>query len=202
MENAAEVVLEEKKAEELPVVFLMDRFGYARTVDESVYERNKEAADSENRVVLHCMNTGKLCVFTDTGKQHLLKVMDVPFGRFRDKGTPIDNLCNYNSSEESFVTVLSLADIADSSLTFVTRQGNIKRVSGKEFDVAKRTIAATKLGEDDRVSTVRRTEDDTQIVLQTKNGFSASLPSVRSADLEEGGPGRAGDPALSRGLHI
>ena len=176
VENAAEVVLEEKKAEELPVVFLMDRFGYARTVDESVYERNKEAADSENRVVLHCMNTGKLCVFTDTGKQHLLKVMDVPFGRFRDKGTPIDNLCNYNSSEESFVTVLSLADIADSSLTFVTRQGNIKRVSGKEFDVAKRTIAATKLGEDDRVSTVRRTEDDTQIVLQTKNGFLLRFP--------------------------
>ena len=176
VENAAEVVLEEKKAEELPVVFLMDRFGYARTVDESVYERNKEAADSENRVVLHCMNTGKLCVFTDTGKQHLLKVMDVPFGRFRDKGTPIDNLCNYNSSEESFVTVLSLADIADSSLTFVTKQGNIKRVSGKEFDVAKRTIAATKLGEDDRVSTVRRTEDDTQIVLQTKNGFLLRFP--------------------------
>ena len=53
----------------MPVVFLMDRFGYARTVDEAVYERNKEAADSESRVVIHCMNTGRISVFTDTGKQ-------------------------------------------------------------------------------------------------------------------------------------
>ena len=43
----------------------MDRFGYARTVDAATYERNKEAADSENKYVLHAMNTGKLCVFTD-----------------------------------------------------------------------------------------------------------------------------------------
>ena len=72
VENAQEVVLEEKKAEEIPVVFLMDRFGYARTVDENVYERNREAADAENKVVIHCMSEGKLCIFTDTGKQHIL----------------------------------------------------------------------------------------------------------------------------------
>ena len=33
LENAEEVVLEEQKIEELPVVFLMDRFGYVRTID-------------------------------------------------------------------------------------------------------------------------------------------------------------------------
>ena len=49
VENAEEAVFEEKKIEEQEVVFLMDRFGYARTVDPSVYERNKEAADSENK---------------------------------------------------------------------------------------------------------------------------------------------------------
>lgn len=37
----------------------MDRFGYAKTVDVSVYERNKEAADSENKYVVNCLNTGK-----------------------------------------------------------------------------------------------------------------------------------------------
>ena len=42
IENAAEAVFEEKKIEEQEVVFLMDRFGYAKTVDVSVYERNKE----------------------------------------------------------------------------------------------------------------------------------------------------------------
>ena len=68
VENAAEAVYEEKKIEETEVVFLMDRFGYARTIDKSTYERNKETADSENKYVLTCMNTGKICLFTDTGK--------------------------------------------------------------------------------------------------------------------------------------
>ena len=49
IENAEAAVFEEKKVEEQEVIFLMDRFGYAKTVDVSVYERNKEAADSENK---------------------------------------------------------------------------------------------------------------------------------------------------------
>ena len=100
VENAEEAVFEEKKVEEQEVVFLMDRFGYAKTVDTAVYERNKEAADSENKYIVHCMNTGKLCIFTDTGKMHQVKVLDLPYGKFREKGIPIDNVSNYTSSEE------------------------------------------------------------------------------------------------------
>ncbi len=176
VENAAEVVLEEKQAEEIPVVFLMDRFGYARTIDESVYERNREAADGESRVVIHCRNTSRLCVFTDTGKQHLLKVMDVPYGKFRDKGTPIDNVCNYDSSGENFVSVLPLDEVASSYLVFVTECGNVKRVAGAEFDVSKRTIAATKLAEEDRVVAVKIAPDQAHLVLQTKNEYLLRCP--------------------------
>ena len=101
IENAEEAVFEENKIEEQEVVFLMDRFGYARTVDTAVYERNREAADSENKYTVHCMNTGRLCIFTDSGKMHQVKVMDVPYGRFRDKGTPIDNISNYDTVQRA-----------------------------------------------------------------------------------------------------
>ena len=101
--------VEEKKVEEQEVVFLMDRFGYAKTIDVAAYERNKEAADSENRYVLHCMNTGKICIFTNTGQMHLLKVVDLPFGKFRDKGQPIDNVSNYDSSKEQLIYITDLA---------------------------------------------------------------------------------------------
>ena len=70
VENGQEAVYEEKKVEEQEVVFLMDRFGYAKTVDVATYERNKEAADAENKWIVNCINTGKLCVFTNTGKMH------------------------------------------------------------------------------------------------------------------------------------
>ena len=171
LENAEEIVLEEKKIEEMPVVFLMDRFGYVRTVDETIYERNKEAADSESKYVLHCLNTDRVCVFTDTGKLHLLKVLDVPYGKFRDKGTPVDNLCNYDSGEENFIAVMALNDIKDTVLTFVTAQSMMKQVQGCEFDVSKRTIAATKLQDGDKVIAVHQAAEQAHVVLATKGGF-------------------------------
>ena len=84
IENGKEAVFVEKKAEEMPVVFLMDRFGYCRTIDVPTYERNREAADSESRHVIPCKNTDRICIFTDSGKMHTVKVLDLPFGKFRD----------------------------------------------------------------------------------------------------------------------
>ena len=155
--------------EEQEVVFLMDRFGYAKTVDMAVYERNKEAADSENKYIVHCMNTGKLCIFTDTGKMHQVKVLDLPYGKFREKGTPIDNVSNYTSSEEEIVMICDAEQMRFAKLLFATAQGMIKRVDGKEFQVAKRTIVATKLQEDDRLVSVKVVNETQNLVLQSRN---------------------------------
>ena len=171
IENAAAVIYEEKKPVETEVVFLMDRFGYAKTVDVSVYERNREAADSENRYVITCMNTDKICIYTDTGKQHTVKLQDVPYGKFRDKGTPVDNLCNYDSKQERIVFAECLQKVKSSVLLFVTSQGMMKQVEGSEFDVAKRTIAATKLQEGDEVDSIHSMERIEQLVIQTHQGY-------------------------------
>ena len=176
IENAEEAVFEEKKIEEQEVVFLMDRFGYAKTVDTSVYERNKEAADSENKYVVHCMNTGRLCIFTDTGKMHQVKVPDVPHGRFRDKGTPIDNISNYSTSEEQIIMVCDAEQMRFAYLMFATAQGMIKKVEGTEFQVTKRTIAATKLQDGDSLIAVKVVNDLQNAVLRTKNGYFLKFP--------------------------
>ena len=178
IENAEEAVFEEKKIEEQEVVFLMDRFGYAKTVDTSVYERNREAADSENKYVVHCMNTGRLCIFTDTGRMHQVKVMDVPYGRFRDKGTPIDNVSNYSTSDEQIVMVCDAEQMRFAYLLFATAQGMIKKVEGTEFQVTKRTIAATKLQEGDSVISVKVVTDVQNTVLQTRNGYFLRFPAA------------------------
>lgn len=171
VENAAEAVYEERKIEEMEVIFLMDRFGYARTVDVPTYERNKEAADAESRYVISCMNTDKICVFTDTGSQHLIKVLDAPFGKFRDKGRPIDNFCNYDSSKEAIVAVETLQKIRMSLLIFGTEKGMVKQVEGAEFDVSKRTIAATKLQDGDRVISVHCMNEAETLVFKTEQGI-------------------------------
>lgn len=186
IENAAEAVYEEKKIEEQEVVFIMDRFGYSKTIDTAAFERNKEAVLSENKYVFSCMNTDKLFMFTDTGIMHSVKILDLPFGKFRDKGIPIDNISKYNSSEESIVGIASLNDIKDKYLIFTTKDGMMKKVLGSEFDVAKRTIAATKLTEGDKLVSllsedINLIKSDTpieeikpnnnNIVIQTQNGI-------------------------------
>ena len=178
IENAEEAVYEEKKIEEQEVVFLMDRFGYAKTVDTSVYERNKEAADSENKYIVHCMNTGKLCVFTDSGRMHQVKVLDVPYGRFRDKGTPIDNVSNYSTSDEQIIMVCDAEQMRYAYLLFATAQGMIKKVEGTEFQVTKRTIAATKLQDGDSLIAVKVVNDSQHTVLQTRNGYFLRFPAA------------------------
>ena len=170
IENAEEAVYEEKKMEETEVCFLMDRFGYMKLIDKNAYERNKEAAHSENRYVLSCMNTDKICLFTDTGKMHTIKAVDIPLVRFRDKGVPADNLSNYDSSMEQILYVAPVSQIRNDSILFVTKASMCKLVDGAEFDVTKRTIASTKLGEDDSLIFVGGSAEMEQVVLQSAGG--------------------------------
>lgn len=192
VENAEEAVFEEKKIEEQEVVFLMDRFGYARTVDVSTYERNREAADSENKYIVSCLNTGKICLFTNAGKMHQVKVPDIPYGKFRDKGTPIDNLSNYNSTEEQIVFVCDEGSLSMAKLLFATKQSMLKQVDGSEFQVAKRTIAATKLLEEDEVICVQVVTEGQSIVLQTMNGYFLRFASTEVPEKKKGAVGVRG----------
>lgn len=171
VENGEEAVYEEKKLEEMEIMCLMDRFGYIKTVDMPTYERNKEAAEAENKYVFSCKNTGRICVFTNTGQLHTIKVTDLPFGKFRDKGVPIDNVSNYSAEKETIIFVTSQSSLNLYRLIFVTKQSMMKVVDGGEFDVTKRMVAATKLQEEDEVVSVEIMKEQKNIVLQTEEGY-------------------------------
>ena len=192
IENGEEAVYEEKKIEEQDVIFLMDRFGYARTIDVSTYERNKEAADSENRIIISCKNTGKICLFTNTGKMHQIKVLDLPFGKFRDKGVPVDNVSNFDSTKEEAVYLCDAEQMRYAKLLFATKQGMVKKVDGAEFQVAKRTIAATKLQEDDQVASVQVITDNQNVVLQTREGYFLRFMAEEVSEKKKGAIGVRG----------
>ncbi|MDE5589981.1 MAG: DNA topoisomerase, partial [Acetatifactor sp.] len=192
IENAEEAVYKEKEVEEMEIVFLMDRFGYAKTIDMAAYERNREAADNENRFVFTCKNTGKVCLFTNTGQLHTIKVMDLPFGKFRDKGTPIDNVSNYNSEKEDIVYITSQTELNLRQVVFVTAHANCKLVDGGEFDVSKRTVAATKLEDGDTVVSIMSLLEQRNIILQTKEGFFLRFPIEEIPEKKKGAVGVRG----------
>lgn len=172
IEDAKEAVFEEKKVPEQEVMFIMDRFGYAKTIDMSAYERNKEAVHNENKYVISCMNTDKICIFTDNGNLHQIKVMDIPFTRFRDKGTPIDNLGNYDSSGENIIYLCPALSLKNQKILFVTKLGMMKLVDASEFEVQKRTVASTKLGEGDILTGIYMT--DARVELYSKFNYDGT----------------------------
>ena len=192
IDNLKEAVVAAKKIEEQDVVFLMDRFGYAKIVDTSVYERNKEAANAEYRHIFTCKNTDKICIFTDKGQMHLLKVLDLPYGKFRDKGTPIDNLCNYDSKEENVVYLAGLEHVSSHRMLFGTKYAMIKVVDGMEFVVAKKTTAATKLGEEDEVLTVCPLEENDTLVMATKKDMFLRIDCTQIPQKKKGAVGVRG----------
>ena len=192
LENLGEVVVEEKKPEEMDVVFLMDRFGYGKTIDVSTYERNKEAADAENRSVIQCKNTDRICIFTNRGQLHLIRVSDLPFGKFRDKGTPIDNLSNYDSNRESIVLLTNLASIRSGKLLFGTKTAMLKVVDGSEFDVAKRTTAATKLTEGDELLLAKSFSGNETLVMQSQKDFFLRIEAAVIPEKKKGAVGVRG----------
>ena len=193
LENAEEIVLEEPKEEDTEVVFLMDRFGYARVVDPVTYERNKEAADKESRFLFRCMSSDRIGLFTDRGIMHTIRVRDIPLRKFREKGTPIDNLSNYSSENELVILAAPVSEIREQKLVFVSLRGMTKVVDGSEFDAAKRTIAATKLSdEEDRVVYIGYAGQGEFLVLQTRGGYFIRFSTADIPEKKKGAVGVRG----------
>lgn len=167
IEDGKAAVYEEAPMEVQEVVFVMDRFGYCKVLDRTAYDRNQETVETEYKYVIPCLNTDKLCIFTNTGSLHQTKILDIPAGKLRDKGTPIDNVSKYDGSKEEIVFLSSLGRLTGQLLLFATKQAMVKQVPAEEFVTNNRTVAATKLQESDEVAVIRVVGDENDIVLQT-----------------------------------
>ena len=170
IEDGREAVYDESAIEVREVVFVMDRFGYSRVLERATYDRNQETVDSEYSHVVCCLNTDKICLFTDTGALHQVKIADVPLGKLRDKGTPIDNLCKYDGTKEEIVFLTTAASLPGHSFLFATKGALLKQVPGEEFETNNRMVAAAKLTEGDQLVSVQPMDGAREIVIQTDHG--------------------------------
>lgn len=192
IEDGREMVYTEEAAEVREVVFLMDRFGYSKVVDKAVYEKNREAVESENSHVLCCLSTDKICLFTNEGILHQVKVSDIPFVKLKDKGTPIDNLCKYDGTKETPVFMINAAALQGRTLFFATKEAMVKLVPGEEFDTNNKMVAATKLPDGDKLMDVRMIGGETEVVLQTSIGVFLRFPLEEIAVLKKNSRGVRG----------
>ena len=154
LEDSKEAVVEEKAPEDEPVIFLLDRFGYAKLLDVASYEKNREQIEGEYRAVVPIMTSGRIQLYTSAGVLHQVKVRDIPAGKLKDKGVPIDNLSRFDGRKEEIHLVAAAGSLSKEQLLFVSREGSVKLVDGAEFETANKTVVATKLGDEDAVTAV------------------------------------------------
>ena len=178
--------------EDRELLFVMDRFGYAKTMDPAAYSRNQESVESGYKYYFMCRSTGKICLFTNSGTLHTVKVSDLPMGKLRDKGIPIDNIGNYDSSKEEIIMACSQTDLNLYRLLFVTQKGLVKTVSGGEFETRMKTMNATKLAEGDSLVFAGVITDQKYAVLMTANGYLLKFPLEQIPEKKKAAAGVSG----------
>lgn len=192
IDNLEEIVLEEKPIEVIDVAVLVDRFGYAKTVDNATFERNKELLTTENKHIIFCKNVDRLALFTNTGEMHMIKVLDLPIGKAKDKGVPLDNVSNFSSSKDTLIYIDSISGLMGKKLLFGTKDALIKLVDGEEFDVGRRTTAATKLMDKDEVISVGIVNPGDTVVMQSAKDVFLRIDGITIPEKKKGAAGVRG----------
>ena len=188
MDTVAKAYVEKVVIADLYVCF--DRFGYTKAIDAAAFGRASEETKKDFSFVLKIKNTDKLCIFTDKGNMHQVKMEKVPRCKMKDKGTLIHSLCKMENDEEGLLYV-SFEELFESILLFVTKNGYIKLVSGAEFETGRQMIAATKLDADDEVvGVIMLSASDVltgtkKVILLTKDGLSLGFPLSEVSELKK-----------------
>lgn len=160
-------VIEEVIEEDL--YFLLDKFFYIRTIDENTFNRAEADFFNDYRNVIKTKNTSRMCFFTNDGKLHQLKVMDMPKTKIRDKGIPLANQADIN--EDSVIKVMPFPTEVK-ELLFLSESGLVKIVDSNEFETIRTTIIASKMRKNDKlIKVLELHETDKEIAFITKDGY-------------------------------
>ena len=146
----------------------MDKFGYVRGISDTVYEKNKEAADAESKLVIEAMSEDKISFMTENGILHMVPVNKIPFGKFRDKSIPVDNISTIDTTSD----VILHAEVMDAPKEFiiVTNMGGVKRVSSVELAVKGKNTKYIKLKDNEVCTDVMEMKPDMDIVFVSESG--------------------------------
>ena len=171
--DLSDIVIEEKQPEKEPAVFVMDRLGYCKLIDEQAYLKGKETVEQDNKYIIPALNTDTVLIFTDKGNLHRLKLLTVPLKKLKDKGVPLDNLTRFEASKEEILFMCRASELQGKNLLFATTGGLIKQVASEEFETNQRMVAATKLDEEDTVCAIEPIDEIGQntVVCYSEGGY-------------------------------
>lgn len=124
-----------------------------------------------------------LLMFTNRGRVNVRKAYTIPESGRTTKGTNIVNIIELEENEK-VTALVSSEDFSDKKyLTMVTKRGVIKRTRLSEFEMRRKGgKIAISLDDNDDLIYVGLTDEESRIVLATKNGFAVKF---RLGDIRE-----------------
>ena len=175
---------DEDLIEESDVLITLSNKGYIKRLDQAEFTAQKRGGrgvqgtgvkdDDFVRELVSTSTHDHLLFFTNKGRVYRLKGYEIPeYGRTA-KGLPIVNLLKLDEGE-SIQTIINVESERsdDAYLFFTTRHGIVKRTSVKEFaNIRQNGLKALNLKDEDELINVLLTEEDTDIIVGTKFGYS------------------------------
>lgn len=170
IENVEKAVIKKEKPKAFKVIILMDKFGYVRGVSDTVYEKNKEAADSESKLVIEAMSEDKISFLTETGILHMVPVNKIPFGKFRDKSIPVDNVSTIDTTSDVIIHAEVMSEDNQKEFIIMTNTGCLKRISSAELSIKGKNSKYIKLKEGEICTKVLELKQDLEIIFVSEAG--------------------------------
>lgn len=157
---------------EVQLVALVDNLNYIHAIEKSTYNRNKQYIENSYKYVVDISNKDKLVVFTNIGKVHIVPMKEVPLKRPKDKGVPLDNICQFQHNVEDIVGVESLKfKKEECKFIFVSSSGSIKMTKNSEFFINRKITDATILREREYLFKVFTYNPGSKIIFESEKGL-------------------------------
>lgn len=140
------------------VTVQVDKFGYVKAL-----EGQADESDETIRQTMTVKSDDRLVALTTDGMAVQLKVADIPKGKAKDRGKPLQVLTNMEKTEASLY-LTPMTELLESTLLIVTKNGFVKRIEGKEFETNRSSILAHKLEDNDKLVFVGKETDEIVMV--------------------------------------
>ena len=190
-DSEAKIDLEELIVVE-DVMVTLSKEGFIKRIPVKTYQRsNAKAEDIEYRegdelkFLFKSNTTENILLFTDKGNMYQVKGINVPEGKWKEKGERVDSVIKtLNLDDENIVEAFSVGVLDGSkSVQFITNRGIIKKSTLDKFQTSYSKIQALKLKENEYVLNIiliDSQEDKQFLEVKTKLGlkFSLELPKI------------------------
>jgi len=167
------------------VMVTLSKDGFIKRIPEKNYIRsnsNPEDIDyregDELKYLIKSNTKDSLYIFTDKGNMYKIKGINIPEGKWKEKGERIDTLIKaLNLDEETIVSVISLDNLhPDKYIQFITDRGSIKKSSLDKFATSYTKLQATKLRNEEKIIKAELIEKEYEFLkIKTKLGLAFTL---------------------------